>query len=274
MIASRPLTIAYIFDRTVTIIVQRWRAVFALSVIYATPTALVTASVRGKDQTGPVIALEMSVALLVGALTFSPFVRLAGDPDAPNDVVMLLRRAARDFGRSLGSLVLLSVALAVVLAVAGTIVFAATLGLRFYAGASASLIGSVVAALLLLTLMALFFVMSSVAYANVILERVGPWRGLTSAVSRVGTKGLPRTWMLGAALLVVSFVPVLAIDAALRALTTSTGMWWLLVPEAYLTAPTGVAFGTVASAFAAVDYRNRCEGADLHAVLDAPPPAS
>jgi hypothetical protein len=274
MIVSRPLTIAEIFDRTVTIVVQRWRIVAAFAALDATPSAAITASTRGHDQTGPAAALQLIVSVLVGALAFSPLVRLGGEPGVPDDVGILLRRAVRDFGRSLGTLLLEYAAVTVVFAGAAAIVLAAFLGMRALAGTSAALVTSIVIALLIVPLMIPLFLVANVAYANVILEEVGPWRGVMSALSRVGTNGWRRTWLLGAALSVASLTPIVAMDTVLRGLATSTGMWWLVLVEPYVGAAVIVAFGTVAGAVAAVDYRNRRDGADLHAVLDTAPPAS
>ena len=274
MIASRPLTIAEIFDRTVTIIVRRWRVVVAFAAIDATPSALVTAFFRGHDQTGPAAVLQLIVAVLFGSLAFSPLVRLGADPDPPNDVGRLLRLAVHDYGRSLGSWLLSYAVFLVVLAIAGIIAAGAALGVRLVLGPNGFLITAVVGGLMVLAVLMPLFLVTTVAYANVVLECVGPWRGLTSAAARIGKEALPRTCLLGAALLIVSLAPVFVVDSALRPLVTATGMWWILLPEPYLVMMTGAAFAMVAGAVAAVDYRNRREGADLHAVLDAAPSGS
>ncbi|HEY6234762.1 MAG TPA: hypothetical protein VIW69_06670, partial [Candidatus Elarobacter sp.] len=63
MIAARPLTIAEIFDRTVTLVVQRWRIVLAIVAITATPDALIIAVTRGHDTTRVAMAFEFATAL-------------------------------------------------------------------------------------------------------------------------------------------------------------------------------------------------------------------
>ncbi|HEV2740448.1 MAG TPA: hypothetical protein VGU66_17950 [Candidatus Elarobacter sp.] len=268
MIAARPLAIAEIFDRTVTLVVQRWRIVLAIVAITATPDAMIVAVTRGHDTTRAAMAFEFVTVLLVGALTFSPLVRVGGDAAAPDDLGALLRRAVADYWRSLGSFLLVYAVLIVVLVGIAVVVAFAALSAGFVLGSLAlpvTVVGLGLAACALVPLL----VVTSVAYANVILERVSPWRGLVSAVARCRQASLARTWLLGAALLIVSFVPALVLDPLLRGLSAGPGMWWVLLPEPYLTTATGVAFGTIAGAVAAVDYRNRSEGADLHAVLDA-----
>jgi hypothetical protein len=81
-------------------------------------------------------------------------------------------------------------------------------------------------------------------------------------------------FLLGAALAAAALIPYIVIDNIVQLLADVTGAWWARVPESFITTATGFTFSTVAEAVAAVDVRNRYEGADLHAALDAPAPVA
>jgi hypothetical protein len=274
MIAARPLTIAEIFDHAVPIFVRRWPIVVFVVVIAETPDALIIALTRGHVTQGAA-AIQLVTDVLAGAFAYSALVHLGAEGDAaPNQLGAVLRRALADFGRSLASFVLVYAVLFAFFAIVIVIVGLAALAARFTVGAIAALVVAIVLGLLACVPALLLFVILTVAYANVILEGVNPWRGLVSAAARVRRDRLARALLLGAALLLVTAFPILSIDAALRPLSQVPGMWWVLLPEPYAANGTGVAFATVASAVAAVDYRNRSEGADLEADLDAPATAT
>jgi hypothetical protein len=101
----------------------------------------------------------------------------------------------------------------------------------------------------------------------VILSLLG---SIPSVLARAAAHGQ----LLGAAVLVAVLTPAIAVDAGLKQLATVLGgLWWLTLPGTLLASLIGTGFGMGLSTIAAIDYRLRAEGTDLHAALEMPAPA-
>lgn len=273
MTGTSSLTIAEIFDRAVTLVVRRWRTVLILCLIAAVPDVLMKLLLRGRSPNVAETVLGFAVDSLVYALPFAAFVHAIAEDDAPHSIAQLLRRALRDYPRSLGAFVLLDALLIVVaLAAAGIILMSARAGVAI-AGRTGGLVAGPLTALALLIVVLPFFTVFSIAYPTTILEGLSPWRALTTAAARALRRDLRRSWLLGAGLIVVSVGPFIVFDTALGQLASIPGLAWTPALGPLLEAVTGVAYGTALGVVAAIDYRNRREGADLHAVLDTASPA-
>jgi hypothetical protein len=118
------------------------------------------------------------------------------------------------------------------------------------------------------------YALISIVYPTVILERTGVMRSFRNAWSRAGRGGYVRTWLLGAAMLLAMFAPSIVIDAVSEQSAAVLGaLWWLTLPLTPVSVLIGTGLGVGLSTVAAIDYRLRAEGTDLHAALEMPAPA-
>jgi hypothetical protein len=270
MIVARPLTIAEIFDRTVTLAVQRWRPIVVLALLGAIPSVLARGATHGQDPSGPALAGYLLCTLALGALIYPASIRAFAEDVEPRSIAALLRRAVPDVGRSLLLFVLMDAVLFVPF-----FAFALIVAVAYIVG---HLAGAVLAGVVLdvPTLIALpgLYVILTIVYPMMILEGTGVWRSLRNAWRRAQGGGFARTWLLGAAVLFAVCTPAIAVDAGLKQLATVLGgLWWLTLPGTLLASLIGTGFGMGLSTIAAVDYRLRAEGTDLHAALEMPAPA-
>jgi hypothetical protein len=271
MIVARPLTIAEIFDRTVTLTVQRWRPIVVLALLGSIPSVLARVATRGQDPSGPALAAYLVCTLAVGALIYPASIRAFADDVEPSSIAALLRRAAPDVGRSLLLFVLIDAVLFVPF-----FAFALIVAVAYIIGhlAGAVLAGVVLGVPTLIALPGLYAILT-IVYPMMILEGTGVWRSLRNAWRRGAQGGgFARTWLLGAAVLFAVCTPAIAVDAGLKQLATVLGgLWWLTLPGTLLASLIGTGFGMGLSTIAAIDYRLRAEGTDLHAALEMPAPA-
>jgi hypothetical protein len=270
MIVARPLTIAEIFDRSVTLAVQRWRPIVVLALLGAIPSVFARGATHGQDPSGPALAAYLVCTLVVGALIYPASIRAFADDVEPSSIAGLLRRAAPDVGRSLLLFVLIDAVLFVPF-----FAFALIVAVAYIIGhlAGAVLAGVVLGIPTLIALAGLYAILT-IVYPMLILEGTGVWRSLRNARRRAGSGGFARTWLLGAAVIVAVFTPAIAVDAGLKRLATALGgLWWVTLPGTSLASLIGSGFGMGLSTVAAIDYRLRAEGTDLHAALEMPAPA-
>jgi hypothetical protein len=270
MMVARPLTIAEIFDRTVTLAVQRWRPIVVLSLLGSIPSVIERAATHGQDPSGPPLAAYLAGSLVLGAFIYPAGIRAFADDVEPRSISGLLRRAAPDVWRSLLLFLLVDALLFVpIIALAVIVTVAYVIGHVL----GAVLVGIVLGIPTLIALRGLYVILT-IVYPMLILERTGVWRSLRNAWRRTQSDGFSRTWLLGAAVLVAVFVPAIAVDAGLKQLAAVLGaLWWLTLPGTFLASLIGAGFATGLSTVAAIDYRLRAEGTDLVAALEIPAPA-
>jgi hypothetical protein len=270
MILARPLTIAEIFDRTVTLTVQRWRPIAVLALLSAIPSMLSRAASHGQDPKGAALVLDLVCSLVVGAFTYSAFVNVFADEGQPRSIAYLLREAAHDFRRSLLAILLIDAAFFAPLFLLVFIVAAA----YFIAHIAGAIVAGVVLGLPAVASPPAVFTILAIVYPMLILERTGPWATLRNAWRRAGRGGYARTWLLGASIAVAVETPAIALSVVLEQVAKMLGgLWWLAFPGVFVALMITTAFGSGLSTIAAIDYRLRAEGTDLHAALEMPAPA-
>jgi hypothetical protein len=247
----QPLSIAEIFDRSVTVAVRRWRTVMLLCALAALPDVVVRLIVHS------------------AAPVFAAMVRSFAFPGAPVQVWRLLRSALPDYWRSLGAFILSYVVIAATLIPGALIVVAVSEVGLLAGGPRGGLIGGALTALVVLALLVPVFTALAVYYPIVILEGIGPWTAIGRAFARFTQGGMRRTWLLGAALLVISVAPYAVLEPLANWLSALPGLWWVVAASPYVEIATGTAYAMAITTVAAIDYRTRSEGSDIEAALDA-----
>ncbi|HEY0614918.1 MAG TPA: hypothetical protein VGC96_09775 [Candidatus Elarobacter sp.] len=270
MTEPRPLTIGEIFDRAVTLVARNWRVVLLLSLVTAVPDTLMRALNRGHLPRGPGGTLvEMLAEVIVYSLTGAALVMLFADAAAPREAVALLRRAAARYARAFWTMFVLEIGTMVVI-----LLFAFVIGAGLGIGSalaglpgaiSGSLIGAIPAVIFAPTLMVALIM----AFPVAILEDAGPVRAFAIATRRARGGGWVRAVLLTGATMLVVILPFMAFEWTLGRLAAATGAWWLLTAEPALIAVLGTGYGSALTTVVAIDYRNRREGADLAAALEA-----
>ncbi len=266
-LVARPLTIAEIFDRAVTLVVQRRGPVLLLSALVVLPLVPLRALPSSSHWFASAVLLLGLTGFFVGALGSAALVNvLAGRAQGAREA---LRLARRDVWLAVRSYFVAGAALAIVtwgcafpvqLAL-GTASGGSALG-RLEGGALLGIPAAVVAAPVVLAL--------SIAFPTTILERSRASEGIARAWSRVFHRGdLGRAWLLGAALGLVTNGIEYVLQAAVEHVAGATGAAWLSGVEACLVGVCTLAYGTALTTIAAIDYRVRTQGADLDAALDA-----
>jgi len=270
----RPMTIAEIFDRAVTLVVKRWRAAIVITAIGAIPSTVAAALIVGASMPGLARSLAVPFAILafllvvVGSfLTIASMAALtllfAGTGDRP-DAVALFGAALR----RLGGLFLVSL-------LSGVVGFlcAAVGGLAVGIAALFGPIGIVIVGIVALLFVIAPLFASQLAFFDAVLEQTGPSTSISTAFRRVFRPGQQRrATALGAAVGLIYLAPVLVIEAAGSALATLPGLHWVPVVAAPLELMLGLSLLSATMTVAAIDYRLRSEGTDLRAALDAPAP--
>jgi hypothetical protein len=263
--AIQPLSIGEIADRSVTLAAQRWRTLLALVLIDAVPIGMVR-TIPGSDNF-PLLWLIpgfLVVAFLYPAALLTAVAPVAASPGR------VLRAAARRFGSSflaylLGSLwYLMWVVVAVLLGALVTIPFIA-FNAPINPGAMVLWVGGI-ASFVLLPRPAL---VASTMMPIMLLEGVSPFVALTRARRRVKHTDLRRSWLLGLAIMAITFAPAVAIGAAVEAIVNSTHLYALRLFDQLFSDAVSVGFGGVLCTVTALEMRARTEGTDLEAALES-----
>jgi hypothetical protein len=270
MMIARPLTIAEIFDRTVTLAVKRWQPVVVLTMLSGIPDLVLRATSRGHAPADGSFFWAIVLGSLAGAVAYPGIIHAFADRDEPRSIRQLLGRAIPDFWRSMWTFMAIA---AVILAPSAAVIF--LVGAAFRAG---QLPGAIVAGTILgipaLLVVPFTYTLLSIVYPTLILERTGAMRSFRNAWSRAGRGGYVRTSLLGAAMLAAIFAPGIGIDFVVdRSGTTLGELWWLTLLLTPVSELIGTGFGIGLATVAAIDYRLRAEGTDLHAALEMPEPA-
>ena len=154
--------------------------------------------------------------------------------------------SATTFRRSLVALIVCTVFAGIVLV--GTL----AIGVAAYRASAWTFIGVVIAAG---TVVPPLFLISTIAYGVVVLTLTPITQAFAFACHHVRDE-LRRSWLLGAATLLVALVPALVIEYLLRFADVAFGATWLLLTAPLLIAPATV-YGTALSAVIARDYLDR-----------------
>ncbi len=260
MIVERPLTIAEIFDRTVTIVVRRWRVLSILGVLWAAPDVLIAALAHGRPDNGALFGqflLDVGISSIIAAAV----VLAAGADETPRSASAVLRAALARFRSLLGATIVISVLILI-----GLVLFLIP---GFVAARLAGRIAGIVVTVALIPLAAFPWLVASLAFPIVVLENVGAGVAVRRAVERARRDSLRRACLLGLALLVFFFGIPFAVVAGLETLADLPGLWFVNV---FVPLVNNLLLSTLATSLltvAALDYRVRSEGTDLAAAVDA-----
>ena len=261
MIPARPLTIAQMFDYTVTIAVERWPVFALLTLLYVACDVGLSAVERFSDELWT--WWNLVPLAFVSALTSAAIVRAAGDATSEPSPGALIRGSLRIYARALAAQVFCMLApVAMLLLPAALLSLVLLLFGRGFPPAALPLgLGSLVAA----PAAPLLFVASSVAYADIILFGRRPDAAFGTALRRCIRLRPGRGWLLG---LTVCAMMV----AVSRAADVTTWLPWFDTDASAevcrtLAVSTASTFWSIVSTIALFDYRARAEGTDLAAAL-------
>ncbi len=264
---TRPLTIAEIFDRAVTLIVRRWRPAVVITVIASLPQAasalLFVLDPRIARHTGGAVVLLTFVSGLLTVYAFAALVMLfAGEDDDPGPFALFGAAFAsfwRLFRISLMTGFLIVVAVAVIAILVSLL---STVG-----GVVA---GTVVIVAGVLAGIPLAFAME-LAICNAAIEGTGATKSVGNALYRVSARGsLLRSALLGYATTLCYFVPSMLVTAVAGMFVVTTKQTWIAIAAQPLDRVVTMPFFAALMTVAAIDYRVRSEGIDLEAALDMP----
>jgi hypothetical protein len=259
VIVERPLSIAEIFDRTVTVVVQRWKVLTVLAILWAAPDALITALAHGHPDNAALFA-QFLVDASAGTIVGAAIVLVAGAAESPRSPLAVLRAALARFWSLLGATILLGLLYLTVF-----VLFAIP---GFVAARIAGNVAGIVVTVTLAPVAALPWLAASLAFPIVVLEDVGAGVAIRRAIERARRDSLRRACLLGLALLVFFLGVPLAVIAGLETLAELPGLWFVDVFESLLNT---LLLGTLSTSLltvTALDYRLRSEGTDLAAALD------
>jgi hypothetical protein len=265
----RPMTIAEIFDRAVTLTVRRWQPAFWLTVLALTPDLIQRAASHGRTLAGRELWAGLAIGIVFGAFAWPALIRLFAEPER-GSAAELLRRSLPDVGRVLATSLLIWTLVFVPLIVL-VIGWGIAYGLWRVPG---GIIAAVVVGAPLLVVAPAAFCVLCIITPILILERSGPWESVRTAVRRARRGGFARASLLGAAILAAVLIPVQLLDGGLAQLAHLPGWWWIPIPGVVLEGMIGTAFGSAVVTVVAIDYRVRAQGTDLHAALDLPAPST
>jgi hypothetical protein len=261
VIVERPLTIAEIFDRTVTIVVRRWRVLTVLSALGAAPDVLINSFSHGHLTDNDALFGQFLLDVGVGAIVGGAVVLAAGADEAPRSPLAVLRAALTRFWSLLAATILIGLCILAVLALCA---IPGVVAARF-----AGNVAGIVVTAVVVPVAAFPALVVSLAFPIVVLEDVGAAVAVRRALERARRDSLRRAWLLGLAFLIFLFGIPLAVVAGLAALAELPGLWFVSVLEPVLN---DVLLGTLSTSLltvAALDYRVRSEGTDLAAAVDA-----
>ena len=263
MIVERPLSIAEIFDRTVTIVVRRWKVLGVLGVLGSAPDMLVSASAHGRVTDNAALLGQFLLDVAASAIIGGAAVLAAGADEAPRSALAVLRAALARFWSLLGATILIGLLILAVLVVGAIpgLVAARTGGNVAGIVVTAAVVPLAVFPALVLCL----------AFPIVVLERVGAAAGIRRALERARRDGLRRAFLLGLAFLAFVIGLPLAVSAGLATLADLPALWLVNVVVPLVNDLLLGTLGTALITVSAVDYRVRSEGTDLAAAADAGP---
>jgi hypothetical protein len=258
--AQEPLTVGGIFDRAVTIVVERWRVLLPLALLLGAVEAIVQAIIEARANGWLIGAAEL-ISTSVDVVLFTGIVAVVADFGGRCDLGSLVRLGLLRFWSAAGVVVLSCLALIVVIFIS----FIPSSLLRYHESelAGAAFIGGIGVALALCSFLTIYV---SIAYVNVVLESMSPLGAIRASTHRVKSAGAGRALLLGAALVVLTFAP-----AFLAALIPDR-------PPLLLACKQLVMFGvltpifvypTVVQTVAAIDYRHRSLGTDIARIVEA-----
>lgn len=231
------MTIGEIFDRAVVAVVRRWK----VAVFGAAASALVDIATRATPHVTNLWLGLILIGLVVDSYMFALQIRqFASARGRAEEATWKLRSTA--FLRSLLALILCTVFDGVVLV--GT----SAIGVAAYRASGLTFIVVMAVASAVIPLVLL---VSTIAYGVVILTSAHLIETFPFAFYRVRDQ-LRRSWLLGAATLIVALVPPIRIEYLLRFADVASGMNWLLLTAPLLKAPATV-YGTALTAVVARD---------------------
>jgi hypothetical protein len=266
---EHPLTIAEIFDLAVVLCVRKWQVVVILCVLDALPGILERAANGGHFASDDRVFWGVfAVETLVSSVVYAALVRAFAASPTRVPAVAPLGGALRDAARSVGAYVVLLLGLTVGLGLVGGLAFLGFVTGQAFGGIIGALAASVAVGLPLLVLVVPFFAVIIVAYPTTILGALGPFSGLAIAYKRVLGSGIRRSWLLGAALLVGSVGPTIAIELVSAQVANVPRFEWARFVDPLLSSLVEGAFGTALATVAAIDLRLRAEGTDLQSSLN------
>jgi hypothetical protein len=260
VIVERPLTIAEIFDRTVTIVVRRWKVLTVIAIIGAAPDTVIAALQQGHQPGSAAVWGQFSLDIVEAAFFGGAVVLAAGADEAPRSALAVLRELLPRFWSLVAASMVIWLCLAASFVVAAIPVFIAVRG--------AGNLGGVVVAVALLPWAVFPALVLGLAFPIVVLENVGGLAAVKRAFARVRRDGRQRASLLGLAFLVFVFGIPVAVTVGLETLAELPGLWFINVCTALVN---DILLGTLTTALltvAALDYRVRSEGTDLASAVD------
>lgn len=254
------MTIGEVFDRAVTLIVQRGRAAISIALLASLPAAFSELAVL-EDVHAPFLMLTLRAGQVLGQLYgFAALVALFAGRDP-------LAAVREGWLRLLRTAFLAAIPFIATAAVAATVLSFGFTQLSLV-GARALVVAPIGVALFMAVIVPALFA-GELAIANGVLDGTRATASVLGAYERAFAAGeRRRTALLAYATVVTYAVPVLAIGIAVEAIAHAGDVWWPLVALPPLRYAVGLTFCAAVLSVAAQDYATRREGRDLEGALD------
>jgi hypothetical protein len=255
---DRPLSIAEIADRSITLVVMRWRTLLMLVLAEAVPIGILRMLVPDRMST---VLVWFVPDIGLAALVYGAAVYTTAAPDVPS-FMTVLRAATRRYGSFLASLI---VSWLYVLLIALAVLIASWLATLLVAGAQNPSLAVAAGFAILVLGFAAFLpragLVAMIVIPIVALEERSPWRALSTAFRRVQNAGKRRAWLLSLAVFAIGSAPPLLLSFALDPFDRDVPVLRLL--EELLGDACSLGAGVVVATVVALEMRVRYEGFDL-----------
>ncbi|MDB5069428.1 MAG: hypothetical protein JWM87_539 [Candidatus Eremiobacteraeota bacterium] len=256
---DRPLSIAEIADRSVTLAVRRWRTLLVLVLAEAVPVGILRMVRPERPEALMLVSLVPDIALVV--LLYGAAAVVTAAPEPPS-VTAALRTAASRYGALLAVFIVAWLYFSLIgLGVAFAAVLTAAPVAAMFGRTAAIAVGAVVALLGFVLFLPRAGLVAMIVMPIVALEERSPSKALATAFRRVRNTGQWRARLLGLAMCALLVAPLVVI--ALTADNVDPKLPAFTLVEELLSDAISLGFGAVVATVISLEMRVRYEGADL-----------
>lgn len=255
---TRPLSIAEIADRAVTVMVRPGPVVAILVLIAAALGGLPDLVLDDESQLAESFPAVLLVAGVVAVAIGPGLTWLYADESAPRDLARLWRYSMTVAGRALSTTILFGLfSVLPFLLIAVPLAFEARIG---YLGAALATIPALVLA-------PPGFYVAALGYPTALLEGTGAFATFGAVWRRATWAGYRRAWLLGAIFVAIEVAPPLVLEHATASVRHLVHFRHLSAVDGVISDALGYSIGLAFSTVAAIELRLRVEGDDLVALL-------
>lgn len=258
-VVDRPLSIAEIVDRSITLTVKRWRPLAVLALILGIARAIsIVVAPRG-----PLSALisGLAVQAVIDPLIIPAVVLIVAPITAPR-LSVALRGALQRYGATFIAVLFANMLFGV------TIGAAILVTLPVFMAHAPLFVFQTTALVLLTIFLSIPVLLAGTIYPIIVLETPSPWRAIAIGVRRMRNAGVWRSLRLGFMILALEFVPSIIANAVATRIDVLARMPATLPLEQALVAGITTVYIAALVTVISLEMRVRYEGSDIEAALE------